>query len=156
MTQPSYSFDVVSQKARPTMIMRARISLPQLPTVIAQSLGAVVEYLGRLGEHPAGPPFVAYHNQDMADLAVEIGFPVERPLTGQGAIVAGAIPAGRHATCLFTGAYSEIGSVYEALNQWIADHGWQVAGTTYEFYLNDPANTRPEFLQTLIAFPLAD
>jgi effector-binding domain-containing protein len=119
-----------------------------------KSYRAIAQFLGELGEQPAGPAYAAYFNMDMQDLDVEIGFPVSRVLSGKGEIIASEIPGGRLATCLYTGVYSEIGPAYEELTQWIAKEGCETAGVSYEFYLNDPAQIPPQELMTQIIFPL--
>jgi effector-binding domain-containing protein len=116
--------------------------------------GAIAQYLGELGEHPAGPPFIAYYNMDMADLDVEIGFTVEREIASMGNVQAGHMPAGMMASCLFTGPYVEMAPAYEALAAWIEENGMEATGVAYEFYLNDPTEVPPEELKTQIVFPL--
>ena len=150
----SYNCEVKEQSAQPTLSIRTRTSVQNLPQVFGKAYGAIAQYLGGLGEQPAGPPFAAYHNMDMQNLDVEIGFPVSRRLPGEGGIQAGEIPGGRAATCLYTGPYSEIELAYNALTQWIKDNGYEIAGVAYEMYLNDPSQTPPQELKTQILFPL--
>jgi effector-binding domain-containing protein len=89
---------------------------------------------------------------DMDDLDVELGFPVARSLPDKGEIEAGEIPAGRVATCLFIGPYSEMEPAYEALFEWMEENGYEGTGVSYELYLNDPREAAPA--QTQIVFPL--
>jgi len=150
----TYQCELKKQPAQPTLVIRTRTAVEGLPQLMGETYGAIAQYLGELGEYPAGPPFALYHNMDMQDLDIEIGFPVPRELPGQGAIQSGELPAGEMATCLYTGPYQDIGQPYEALAQWIADSGREPTGVSYEFYLNDPQETPPEQLQTQIVFPL--
>jgi effector-binding domain-containing protein len=121
---------------------------------MGEAYGAIAQYLGELGACPAGPPFVAYYNEDMQDLDIEIGFPVAQELAARGDIQPGEIPGGKVATCLYTGPYSGIALAYEALSQWMNQNSYQPTGVAYEIYLSDPDETPPEELQTQIAFPL--
>jgi effector-binding domain-containing protein len=150
----SYPCEVKEQQTQPTLAIRTRTSAQDLPQKLGEAYGAIAQYLGELGEQPAGPPFSAYYNMDMEDLDVEIGFPVTRELPGRGDIQAGEIPGGKMATCLYTGPYSEMEPAYEALSQWMEEHGHEPAGPAYEMYLGDPDETPAAELQTLIAFPL--
>ena len=150
----SYEFEVKEQAAQPTLSIRTRTPQPDLPQVLGRVFGTIAQYLGGLGEHPAGPPYSAYYNMDMADLDVEIGFPVSRELPGSGEIQAGQIPGGKLATCLYTGPYSEMEPAYNALMQWMAEHGHEPTGVAYKMYVSDPGEVPPEELQTLIVFPL--
>lgn len=150
----SYDCELREQHAQPTLIIRTRAAVQELPQVLGQAFRKIALYLGELGEHPAGPPFVAYYNADMDDLDLEIGFQVARELPGRGDIEPSEIPGGEAATCLHVGPYSDIGPAYEALGQFIADEGHEATGVAYEMYLNDPQETAPEDLQTQILFPL--
>jgi effector-binding domain-containing protein len=150
----SYKFEVKEQPAQPTLAIRRRTSVEELPQVMGSTYGAVAQYLGELGEQPAGPPFAVYYNDDMQDLDVEIGFPVARDLPGRGDIQASEIPGGKVATCLYVGPYEDIEQPYNALGQWMGEHGYEATGLVYEMYLNDPQETPPEELQTQIVFLL--
>jgi effector-binding domain-containing protein len=142
------------QAAQPILILRTRTKVEELPQFLGRAYGAVAGYLGAMGKAPAGPPFAGYHNMDMQNLDVEAGFPVSAGIAGQGEIQASEIPGGNHATCFYKGSYQEMAGAYEALTKFIQDKGYKGTGTTFEMYLNDPANTAPQDLETLIVFPL--
>jgi effector-binding domain-containing protein len=91
---------------------------------------------------------------DTEDLDVEIGFPVARALPANGEMHPGQMPAGRYATCVWTGPYDQSAPAYEALTQYISEQGCEPTGLVYEFYLNDPGEVPPDQLQTEIVFPL--
>jgi len=143
--------EVKEQSAQPTLSIRTRAPVQDIPQVLGKAYGTIAQYLGELGEQPAGPPFAVYYNMDMQDLDMEIGFPAGRKLAGKDDIKASEIPAGKVATCLHTGPYSEMEPVYNALSQWIKDNGYEATGVVCEMYLNDPAQTPPQELQTQIA-----
>jgi effector-binding domain-containing protein len=150
----SYQCELKERSAQPTLAIRTRAAVQDLSRVMGEAYGTIAQYLGELGEYPAGPPFAAYHNMDMQNLDLEIGFPVARELPGRGDIQAGEIAGGNAATCLYTGPYEDIEQPYEALSQWMEENGYQPTGVAYEMYLNDPQETPPEELQTQIVFPL--
>ena len=149
-----YSCEMKEQAPQPTLTIRTRTAVQNLPQVMGESYGTIAQYLGELGEHPAGPPFCAYYNMDMQDLDVEIGFAVAKKLAGSEDIQAGEMPTGKMASCVFTGPYVEMAPAYEALAAWIEKNGYEPAGIAYEFYLNDPGEVTPEELMTQIVFPL--
>ncbi len=107
-----------------------------------------------LGEQPVGPPFAGYFNMDMQDMDVEIGIPVAREFSGKDFITPSQIPSCKAATCLYTGPYTGLEPAYTQLLQWINENKYEPTGVVYEFYLNDPAQTPPEELQTEIVFLL--
>jgi len=150
----SYKCEVKEQTTQPTLAIRTRVSVQDLPQTLGEAYGAIAQYLGELGEQPAGPPFAAYHNMDMQNLDVEIGIPVSKKLAGRDDIQASEIPSGKAATCLHVGPYAEIEPAYTALSEWMKDNGYKATGVAYEIYLNDPEETPPQELQTQIVFPL--
>ncbi|MHB1134443.1 MAG: GyrI-like domain-containing protein [Chloroflexota bacterium] len=145
---------IVEQPARPTLYVRRQVAVQNMPQTLGQAWGAIMQYLGELGEQPAGAPYVAYHNMDMQNLDIEAAFPVARPLPGRGDVQAGELPAGRYATCVHAGPYNELGMTYEALTKYMAEQGQQPVGVAYEVYLNDPQTTPPQDLQTQVLFSL--
>lgn len=150
----SYKCDLQEKSTQSTLAIRTRAAVQDLSQVLGEAYGTVAQYLGELGEYPAGPPFVIYYNEDMQDLDIEIGFPVARELPGRGDIQASELPGGKAATCLYTGPYDDIAEPYEALTQWMEENGHEPTGVCYEMYLNDPQETPPEELQTQIVFPV--
>ena len=147
-------FTVETLHREPTLTMRTHTSVDRLPLFLGTAYGSVVSYLAAQGRHPAGPPFVLYHNMDLADLDVEAGFPLRRRVTGTDQLVAGEIAECKAATCTHVGSYETIGESYEMLAKWMEAKGFEGTGEAYEFYLNDPSETPPERLRTRIICPI--
>jgi effector-binding domain-containing protein len=149
-----YRCELLDRPAQPALVVRTRTPVQGLPQAIGQAFGAIMQCAGQLGIQPCGAPFVAYHNMDMADLDIEIGFPFAQSLAGKGNVLVGEIPGGRAAACLHVGPYDQVGAAYDALSQWMQANGHVPTGVAYEFYLNDPQVTPPAELQTQVVFPL--
>lgn len=149
-----FTCEIKEMPVQQALSVRVRSPVENLPQVLGQSFGTVAQYLCEIGEQPAGAPFVAYYNMDMADLDLEVGFPVSRKLPGRGDVSSGQIPGGKMGTCLYTGAYQEMPPAYDALTKLVCDKGLEPTGIVYEIYLNSPMDTEPSKLQTLILFPL--
>ena len=150
----SYICELTEWSGQPSLTIRTRAAVQDLPRVFGEVYSAIEQYLGEMGESPDGPPFAAYYNMDMQDLDVEIGFPVARELPGRGDIRAGRMPAGKVATCLYVGRYSDMEPAYNALSKWVEENGYEATGVVYELYLSDPEQTPPDRHQTRIAYPL--
>jgi effector-binding domain-containing protein len=150
----SHLCEIKQYATQSTLSVRTRASVQQLSQVLGKVYGSIAQYLGELGEAPAGAPFVAYYNMDMQNLDMEIGFPVAKPLPGKGEIHASQIPAGLRAACVHEGPYQEVGTAYETLTKFVHDRGYKTSGIAYEFYLNDPAQTAPQDLRTQVMFLL--
>jgi effector-binding domain-containing protein len=146
--------EVINPAAQPSLTIRTRTSVQNLPQVLGQGYQEIIEHLVRQGQEPAGPPFVAYYNMDMENLDIELGLTTKSKLEGKGEIKSGVIPAGSYSTCIYTGPYPEMAQAYAQLTSWTQEQGLQPSGVVYEFYLNDPGETPPEDLQTQIWFAL--
>ena len=144
------SIEILNTPEQPALSIRTRTSVDKLPMVIGESFAKLAGYLGSLGEHLSGVPFVAYHNMDMADLDVEIGFPVAAPLPGREDIQYAPVPAGKRAFCMYQGAYSEMAPVYGDLAAWITANGYSPVGTAYEYYYNGPDVPEPQLLTQIV------
>lgn len=150
----SYQCELKEWSAQPTLAIRTRAAVQDLPRVFEEVYGAIGRYLGDLGKSLGRPPFAAYHNMEMQDLDVEIGFPVTQEVPGRGDTQPGQLPEGKVATCLNTGPHSDMEPAYTALSQWMEENGYEPTGVAYEMYLSDPQETPPDRHQTQIAFPL--
>jgi effector-binding domain-containing protein len=146
--------ELVNRDVTPSVVIRTRSSVEELPQIIGPAYQRIATFLGTKNLAPAGPPYVGYHNEDMQDLDLEIGFPLTEELTGEGEFEASSIPEGKYATTLHLGPYTKFEVAYNRLTQWIDKQALQSTGSCYEIYLNDPADTPEDALQTLILFPI--
>ena len=64
------------------------------------------------------------------------------------------VPGGEFAVVTHIGPYEQLGLAYHALYAWAQEHGHESRGLVREIYVNDPANVRPEALQTDLLLPL--
>jgi effector-binding domain-containing protein len=146
--------EIVSRPVQPTVCLHTVAPVSELPRVLGEAFSLLMAHLGKHGELPAGPPFVGYCNMDMQALEIEVGFPVSRTLPAEGRVEACEIPAGEYASTIHVGPYQTIERAYAALSEFIASRGREATGISYEFYLNDPAITPQDQLQTQILFGL--
>ncbi|ATW26884.1 GyrI-like domain-containing protein [Candidatus Formimonas warabiya] len=149
-----FKFELSDQPAQPVLSMRTRTAVGNLPQELGKAYGAIIGYLNELGEKPLDAAFAAYYNMDMADLDVEMGFPVPKALPGRGEIKSSEIPAGKQVSCLYQGPYSQMEPVYNEMMKWINEHGYTPTGTSYEFYYNSPMEVPESELLTKVVFPL--
>jgi effector-binding domain-containing protein len=142
------------EPTRPTLSIRFRAPVHELPKHFTRVYTAIMQYLGELGEEHAGPAFAIYNNMDMENLDIEAGFPVTKPLPAKGEIQSGEIAAGTFAICHYTGPYDQVGSAYEQLARFAVRQGYAPSGAAYEWYLNSPEDIPPQELMTDLAFPV--
>ncbi len=140
--------------ARPALTVRTTTSFGNLPNTVGEAYGAIMMCLQKKGKAPAGNPFVIYYNTDMENLDVEIGFPVEAGVQGEGNVCISQMPGGRAATAMHAGSYETLANTYEALTAFVKDKGLEPETWMWETYLNSPQDTPPDQLRTEIVFPL--
>jgi effector-binding domain-containing protein len=150
----THQCELVELEAQPTLVVRSRAGVERLPQVLGPAWGRIMAVAGAAGAEPTNPPYVAYHNMDMHDLDLEIGFTFERPLAGGGDVQAGETVAGKAVACVHEGPYDRLRDTYRAMEDWMAERGLRHAGAPYEFYLNDPEDTPTSELQTRIVMPV--
>ena len=150
----AYACGIEEREAQWTVSTRTRTSVDKLPEAFDKWYGEIYNQLTAAGQASPTVPYAAYHNMDMQDLDVEIGWVVDKAPSDTGEFQAGKIEGGRMATCVHVGAYGQLSEAYGALMQWMAENRSEGAGVAYEFYLNDPSMVSPEELQTQIVFPL--
>ena len=143
-----YKVEVVDRPAKTTLGVRKHSPAQELPQVIPQTCGTIMQYIGQSGHHAIEDAFVAYYNMDMRNLDVEIGFTMNQELPAKDNIRRGSIPAGKAASVLHVGPYNGLGAAHDALHRWMAEKGYESATGYYELYLNDPQKTPPEALRT--------
>ena len=119
----SYQCELREQPAQPTLTIRTRTAVQELPQLIGKAYGAIAAYLAELNQVPANPVFAAYYNMDMQDLDVEAGFGVAQAVPGRGEIQSGHLPGGKYAVVVHTGPYDQVGPAYEALAKWVDGEG---------------------------------
>ncbi len=139
---------------QPVLTIRRRTKLENLPQVIGQSYGQLMEHLNQIGAQPVDAPYTAYYNLDMNDLDVEMGFPIAEMQKDSGDIKARCLPECEAVTCLYKGLYADMADVYNEIFRWIEENGKKAAGVYYEYYYNSPNEVPESELLTKIVIPV--
>ena len=146
--------ELKEQDSQPALYIRVRTSVGELPKIIGVNYMKIAAYLAELGEQPADAPFTAYHNLDMEDLDVEMGFPTSKLLPGKGEIAAREIPQGPVVSCMYQGPYADMEDVYNEMFKWMEDNNYESTGVYYEYYLNSPEEVKESDLLTQLVLPV--
>ena len=149
-----FKIEVLEQKAQPVLAIKTITNMSELPKVIGDSYGKIMEYMAELGEQPADAPYTAYFNLDMENLNVEIGFPVSRTFPAKDGIQPGEIPAGKFVCVIHKGPYAEMEKPYNQMFKWMEENGYQSTGVYYEYYYNAPGVVAESELLTRIVMPV--
>ncbi len=133
-----YEIEVRRLSPQPTLMVRGRAALADVPATIGEHLEAVSRRIEELGEEPAGPPYARYHEVGEEEVELEAGFPVSRALEGAGPVEPSELPGGEAAATEHWGSYDDLPAAAAALGAWVARHGRKAAGARWEVYWTDP------------------
>lgn len=150
----TYSYAIEMQPAQPVVSIRKRGPMNNLPQMMHEAFEAVGAYVARIHAPIVGGTFALYHSLDMQNLDVEIGYPVKSPVPGEGMIQCRVIPAVQVAICLYKGPYDGLPTAHEMMQKWMAEQDIRPGPTLFEWYLNHPAEVKPEEALTKIAWVL--
>ncbi len=135
--------------------IRRRITPDRIPQVIPDAFRRLMDAVGPAG-YGEGMPGTVIHEMRPAEVAdIEVFMPVAEAFEPPEGIEVTTLPGGTMAATVHTGPYDENGSAYEALTEWIEEHGKQVVGPPRELYLNDPNVVGVEHAETEIEVPIA-
>ncbi|KMQ52312.1 transcription activator, effector binding protein [Chitinispirillum alkaliphilum] len=143
--------DVKEQKA---LAVNLTTPFSELPNVIGKVYGEIMEYMGRKEIPIKGFPYVLYHNMDMDNLKIDIGWQIDQDDEGEGRIKQTVIPAGKVVYAMHTGPYSTLEKTYNEVMDYMEKEGIKTEEWMYEVYLNSPENTPEDQLKTEIHFPV--
>ncbi|TYB49134.1 MerR family transcriptional regulator [Actinomadura chibensis] len=140
---PDVAVSIVQEPARRVFTA----SEPATPATIPAATGACVARL--LPRMTPDGLLVGLFPLDMAD-----EFDVR--VVVQAADGDGVLPGGPFAAAVHVGPYEEIPLTVHGVLAWIGDHGHTPAGPVREVYLDDPATTPPERLETRVMIRVED
>ncbi|TGE34739.1 transcriptional regulator [Desulfosporosinus fructosivorans] len=141
---------LLEQPEQHVLSIRTTIHFNDYPNTAKQAYKKIVEYAALHGLLFSGGPFVCYHNTDLENLDVEMGFPVAKLVSGEGDIVGYTIPVQKAVSGIFLGAYTDTDPLMMGIIQWIAEHGYEQQGRIFNYYLNDDDRPASELLTQII------
>ncbi|KUO71248.1 MAG: transcriptional regulator [Clostridia bacterium BRH_c25] len=142
--------NLLEQQEQHVLSIRTIIDFDNYPETAKQAYGKIMAYAAQNNLLLSGSPFVCYHNTDLKNLDVEMGFPVAKPVPENGDIVGHTIPVRKAVSGIFLGAYEDTDPLMFEIMQWIAAHGYEQQGTIYNYYLNDDDRNTSELLTQIV------
>ncbi len=147
------AINLIEQAEQHVLSIRTIIHFDNYPKVAGQAYGKIMEYAIPNNLLFSGAPFVCYHNANLENLDVEMGFPVAKPVEGNSEIVGYTIPIQKVVSGIFLGSYGDTDLLMMEIIQWISEQGYEQKGEIYNYYLND-ANRPASELLTQIVVPV--
>jgi effector-binding domain-containing protein len=122
-------------------------------------------WIEQSGYTPSGPPSGVYFNAPGEVPEEELRWELRSPVSGdvEGIQESGPddpgpgikrLASSRVAYTLHRGPFERLGEVYAALDEWVAQQGYEVAGAVEEVYYTDPNQVPPDELVTEVRFPV--
>jgi effector-binding domain-containing protein len=132
--------------------MKATLHTDQLGAWIPSACDRVAAYLDQHGVDPRGRPLARYHVLHDHTFEVEVGFPVEASVEGDGRVQPSSLPGGRVVVAWHIGPYDQLGETYQAVDEWLKAEGGVRTGDAWEIY-HDPPTGDPRFWRTEVVQP---
>ncbi len=126
--------------------------------MMTKAFGSLTGWM-QAGNNPMGPAMAIYHEDPTStavkDLTCTVAFPAAKDAKGNDQIKVEEMAEYDAAVVQYTGDYNESGPIWNALQKWITDNGYIMAGAPMEVYLKGPHETqKPEEYLTEIRWPV--
>lgn len=138
------------QPEQHVLSIRTTIHFDDYARIAGRAYENIMAYVNRKGLMVSNGPYVCYHNTDLENLEVEMGFPVAKVVSGEGEIVGYTIPREKVVSGIFLGAYTDTDPLMMDIIQWIAEHGYEQQGKIYNYYLNEEDRSESELLTRVV------
>lgn len=151
-----YEVQVKEVSAQHVAVVRKHASMATIGQDVQSGFAAIVQAASSAGVPIAGMPFLVMFDviDEGSEGDIEIGFPVAKPFPGAGEVEGREDPPTTVASTVHRGPYDEVGPAYQAIQDWIHEHGHEIAGPPRELYLNDPREAGEDETLTEIRFPI--
>jgi effector-binding domain-containing protein len=149
-----YEVEVAEQPRRAIAAVAWSTSWEDFPGEWRDRLDEVWAWLRQSGMQ-AGCNVMFYRDlPEPHQLAVEVGVEVSGPFEPAGRVRPSALPAGLAAVTTHRGPYGELGAAHQAVAEWCAAQGQDLAGERWEVY--GDWHEDPSLLETHIFYRLAE
>ncbi len=152
---PVLSITREERAEQPILLIRRRIPRTQLQGMLAACFGKLFAHCQTAGIPLAGWPLARYVSMGVGLWTVEAALPVATTVTGEGEMEPGVLPGGPVALGVHAGPYEQLPETNAAIEKWIEQSGWHVAGAPWESYVTDPGEyPNPADWRTEVFWPL--
>ncbi|WP_193105966.1 transcriptional regulator [Brachybacterium sp. FME24] len=145
-TEPATVCSVTDAPELPTAVVSQRdFPMYDMSTLMDGTFSHLVSALEEVGVHPIGPAFALHHRAPVSTADVEVGFPVDTPLTESITLPSGyevtasVLPGGRVGRVSHVGGYGGLAESWGAFTEEIGHSEEQMIYPFWEFYVTPPA-----------------
>src|SRR5690625_4471520 len=153
---PRLGGDVAQAPEVPTAVVSKRdFPMYEMNSLMDGTFSHLISALEEVGIQPIGPAFALHHRQPVSTADVEVGFPVDKPLTetlllpSELEVTGSVLPAGRVGWISHIGGYGGLAEAWGAFTAEIGDSEEQMTHPFWEFYVTPPVpGVNPATLRT--------
>jgi AraC family transcriptional regulator len=154
---PTISVARQQYAGQPILLIRRHIQRTALQGMLAECFGKLYAHGRKAGLPIAGWPIARYLSVGPGLWTVEAAMPVATPVSSEGEMESGTLPAGPVALGMHAGLYDQLPETYGAIEKWMAANGVRPGGAPWESYITDPAqHPDPADWRTEVYWPLAE
>ena len=135
--------------------IRQRVAPDHIGEMIPEAFERLMACVEPVGYGEGMPGLVMHEMREHEVADVEVFMPVAERFDPPSGVSVNTLRGGSMASTVHVGGYDESASAYEALTEWIDEHGRQIVGPPRELYRNDPNVVGMEHAETEIEFPVA-
>jgi effector-binding domain-containing protein len=135
--------------------IRKEVPFVEVSLIMGEMYAEVSNFIEANNVGIAGTPFAIYHEMEGERIDLECGIPITELTEGNEIIKTAVYPESKCAVVDYYGDYRLLEDAHTALQSWIEERRFKLAGSPLEFYFTDPANeSKPENWHTRIMYPV--
>lgn len=149
---------LLQQTEQSALVIEHLADINTFGPLIGKGFMRIGGYLDELGVITTDIPFVeypAYAEMDVNGIRMSIGMYTPQALPAKDEMKSIVIPGRKIAVCLHKGTYNELAELYNEMEQWVREKGYEPSGTSIEHYYTGPEVPEPEHI-TRVVMPVKE
>jgi effector-binding domain-containing protein len=148
--------EILQTEAHPAAVIRLTIPRSEMMKAFGPAAGELMATLASQGIRPGGALFAHHLNLSRETFDFNLGVEVSSPVTAEGRVQPGELPAAMVARAVYSGAYEGLPAAWGEFDGWLKANGHAPAVDLWEVYSvgpqssPDPANWRTELNRPLM------
>lgn len=145
-SDPITSVEVTDAPEVPTAVVIKRdFPMYEMASLMDGTFAHLAAALAEVGISPIGPAVALHHRMPVDTADIEVGFPIDRPLTetltldSDLEVTGSVLPAGRVATVSHVGGYGGLADAWGAFTAACGERGEQLTYPFWELYVTEPS-----------------
>ncbi len=130
--------EIVRTSDQLTAYIHITIPRHEISTVMGPGISELMTTVGAQGIAVTGPWFTHHLTIDPEVFDFEISVPVSAPVTPDGRVEGGVLPAALVARTVYRGGYEGLGPAWEEFDAWVISKGYRRACDLWEVYVAGP------------------